>query len=1167
MEGSQIQRTAKDSQLLTDEQQIAVERREGDLLVSAGAGSGKTTVMVERFVRSVVEDGVPVNSVLAITFTENAAAELKQRVRQQFLDSGYPQHADAVQEAAISTVHGFGSRLLQTHSLQRSLPQNFQVLDQQRAELMLNAAFSRAVDRLAQADSNDGFAKLLVSYGLEQLRSSVVTVVTELRSAGQVVPELPDAVVREDLSLLAKSFQSIAKELTAELSSYLEQSKKPVKSVLTALDMLSCVVEVPETLDSDTLTEEVLKSLTSLELRGGTTKALNSELCIKYRELWSRFTQCCVDTLALRDLPLLKDLVSTTAKNYRTSKRREESVDFLDLELETLELLRQNRGLQISYKERFKRVMVDEFQDTSPLQVKLIELLTNESFFMVGDEQQSIYGFRGADVAVFQAQRRQLLGRGLVLPLTKNFRSSPQILDVVNSTFQRVFSDTEIQFQKLEAGGKQRDSDRSAAVEVVLVDKQLEQAESGDLGRESGSDLAKQAEAEAVARRIRDLVDEGRYSPGDFAVLLRAMSNAEIFKRALTDLSIPTYTVGSRGFWDSPEVKVAMNLLAVVVTPFDDFKLLALLKSFAGLSGAELASVSLYLQSGRGSVWEAVRSISLMEDLDTLSRSLSEESVKQVQELYLAITDLRSRLGCVPASQLLYQLMKGSHLQLEKEANLCKLLDLADEFERRGGGDLSELVDYFQSLKATASAAKEEQAQLQEAGEGAVKLMTIHQAKGLEFPVVCVADLGSAPRINSLPDLAVRGDQFGLRLRRSGVGSFEAFKYADLKESLLRRSSDEERRLFYVALTRAQEKLLLSSVIDSKALNDRGVFGRGAAPVNWLLDSLWPEMGEAVKSSLDSGTGGCLKGPDDVEIKVVTEGSQEHQSDSQLEVLAEFRLPEMMQPQVVVESPVAAVSYSSLHSYQECPYRFYVESVLNVNEVSDLDLKQRGFQVSDGQRVVGGVALGRVVHELLELVDYRSPKLPNDEQISSKLSQHSTDSGDEAVASVKSMLSNFLSSALLKSLESAVTISREASFSYSLAESDQRVTGAVDLIAEFEDRTVVIDYKTDALHDRTAESVIESEYSLQRSIYALAALKAGSKKVDLYYVFLAGEGCEVLSSYDKLDASALESTISEVIKPLEERKWPVSEKPSKWLCNGCSARGNLCSWPLEETLK
>ena len=442
----------------TDEQLLAIERREGDLLLDAGAGSGKTSVLVERFVRSVLEDGVEVAAILTITFTEKAAAEMRDRIRRRLRELGADEAARATEGAFISTIHGFCARLLRAHALAAGLDPGFVVLDAPEAERLADGAFADALEELGRTPGihppvpHQPAVDLIAAYTAGGLRSAILQIHDELRSRGERRPRLPDLPPAPDLEAARRELIDAAAAAARELGEVAEPGPR-------VLQALARVERCPEVAQAD---DPWPGDLYAVGLPGGNGAALSTDACLRYTDALAAFRTACEHRRAIRVHGLLDRLLRLFGERYARAKRDASGLDFEDLELECRELLRSDSELRERYRARFARIMVDELQDTNQVQLELIELVARGNLFTVGDAQQSIYGFRHADVELFERRGASLAAAGARATLDTNFRSRPEILAVINGLFE-----AEIGTQPARGSGPYDPADRRTRIRLT----------------------------------------------------------------------------------------------------------------------------------------------------------------------------------------------------------------------------------------------------------------------------------------------------------------------------------------------------------------------------------------------------------------------------------------------------------------------------------------------------------------------------------------------------------------------------------------------------------------------------------------------------------------------------------------------------------------------------
>ena len=563
--------------------------------------------MVERFVEAVLRDGVAVGSVLALTFTEKAAGELRERLRRRLTALGETERAREAEAAWIGTIHGFCARVLRARPLAAGLDPRFTVLDEPAAR------------RLAERGVRDGAGG--VGGGGRRPRA---------RPRGRVraCPARPRPGHARDAPQPRRDAPAAADPATARGAGSRLARRRPSGRVrgpgrrrsgqegggrprgargLRAAGRRAGGGEPP---GSAAGAVPWPGELDVAKLVSG-AKALEDDACVAYREAWENYRTACADHHARAALVRLDDLLDRFGTAFDAAKTARAAVDFADLELRVRDLLA-DPAARRSWAERFELIMVDEFQDTNRLQLDVLEALERDNLFAVGDELQSIYRFRHADVTIFR-ERRARLGADRVRRLSRNFRSREELLDVLNSAFTAELGDD---FAPLVAGAPAPDGplrlfdpDPAAAdpaVELLITDTRgWEEHELGLAG--FATQPWRRAEARLVAQRLRREVDDGR-RPGDIVVLVRATASLRLLEQALEEQGLPTYVVGGRGYWSQEQVRDGIAYLSALANPLDEQALLAVLAS--PFCGAGTDALVLLTQAGRetgGSLGGAAR--------------------------------------------------------------------------------------------------------------------------------------------------------------------------------------------------------------------------------------------------------------------------------------------------------------------------------------------------------------------------------------------------------------------------------------------------------------------------------------------------------------------------------------------------------------------------------
>jgi len=1104
-------------------QQLAAIEARGSTFVSAGAGTGKTTVLVERFARSVIEDGLDVDSLLVITYTDRAAGELRARIRLKLLELGRPDLARDLDAAWISTIHGFCRRLLTAYPLAAGIDPRFRVRDEAQARVLQGEAFNTALERFCAADEPDRW-QLLATYKAAGLRKMLVSVYDTLRSAGRELTLEPGE--RESLP------EAIA-DLRREVDALLVDGKASEPQRDAAVDTL-------DLLQTTQLPERLIE-LPATQVRGARAAA--------FSEARKLVRALALEELASRDRELLQELLTGFEASYHEAKSRESALDFEDLQLRARRLLLENTTIREAEQLRFRSIMVDEFQDTNGLQTDLIDLLCaggGKELFFVGDEFQSIYGFRHADVEVFQQRRR---AAPVVLPLTLNYRSRPEVLAAVNELFHDEFGD---EFQELVPAAGYGDPVFGTPFELLVTDK-ASYAESGVHWR--------RAEARHVARRVRELVDAGAASPGEIVLLFAAGTDAEWFEEELRAVDLPTIRMTGRRYFGQQQVVDLLHYLRLLQNRYDDEALLTVLASpFVGLSNDAL--VLIRANAEKRPIFKGIER-TLPPDLAEDDRRLVRAFLQRYERLVESSTRLSLELLC---ERILvehdYDLAVLARRDGQRRyANLRKLARLARSYEELRGPDIEGFIRFVAEQDAVG--APERDAVSEEEGADAVRLLTIHAAKGLEFKVVVVADAG---RERSRTDdiLCLSDGRFGFKVAHPRTGSrVSTSSYEDVKDAQDRAEDAERLRLYYVAMTRAMERLIVSGSVDPSTDRDDNT------PIGWVLGRL------ALRGELADGESA---GPVHVErgnaavvlrvdrfapvTEAVPAAAEPDDEASQLVLFegageeipaAAPRLRELVPIPPPPLARVARLSYSAISLFDRCGYRYYAERVAG--------MKPAPWETRAGADGAGGALhpteVGDAAHRLLELVDLAAPVAPEPAELEVLVRAWYPAVTAAEVARVDAFVRAYTGSSLAARIAGLQRARPERPFAFEL--DGVLVNGRLDVLWLQGEEALVLDYKTNALNGREPAGIVEEEYLTQQVVYAIACLRAGAQRVEVVYHFLEEPDAVVSRVFTHEDAERLEAGLSASIARI--RAGEFRPTPSAFACSGCPALDVVCGGP------
>ena len=842
----------------TEEQTAAIEARGENLLLAAAAGSGKTTVMVERIL-SLIAEGVSVDEMLIVTFTRASAADMRAKLTERLsaLADGGDAHCREqlarLESASISTIHAFCTALLRTHFEAAGVDPAFRILDDAENAVCEDAAVDEALEA-AYARMDENLARLDFGRGPKKVRELAVELYHGV--ADRPDPEAwmaqAEQMARGDggawLAELTRAARQQLRQAVAYSESGVRLALQPDGTPAYA-DALNADIEALEALiplEYDDLREALssFKQVTPrtprkqkgvewsdavLALREQVKAVRDSaKKCVESAAKLLRYEreQAVSDMRADADcMAALFDLVRDIARRHGARKAEKSALTFSDLEHMALALLRQDE-VASAVRARYRYVFVDEYQDTSDVQEELVSRIARpDNRFMVGDVKQSIYRFRQAEPALFlRCYRRYGAGDGgRLIALTRNFRSRPAILELTNRVFERAMNggDAEIEYDalsRLNPGAQFEGED--PPVELILLAKR---------GLDGGADVADEPEeadelaelthvereAAVVAGRIRRLMAERpELHYRDIAVLTRAGRTViPAMLTALLDAGIPAYAEGSAGYFDAMEVQVFLAYLTLVENHRRDEAMIAVLRSpMQRISSPELALIR--AEAREGAFCDAVAAYAehdndLGHRLAAFLRDLENDRVlSRSMPLPRLFSEIWRRTGFADA---LLALPGGK----QRKANLDRLSARAAQYEANQSGGLTGFLRYAERMRARGD---DEVAHTVGEADDVVRLMTVHKSKGLEFPVVFGVGLGKRFRVERSGDGLLAHRELGLGMAHVDPAlSTRRETIAHLAIARRRQAEDraEELRILYVLLTRAKEQLILIGGVDS----------------------------------------------------------------------------------------------------------------------------------------------------------------------------------------------------------------------------------------------------------------------------------------------------------------------------------------------------------------
>lgn len=1001
----------------------------------AGAGSGKTRVLTKRFVRCLLEKpNLTLDNIVAITFTRKAATEMKDRIRRELADR-ISKITDVNEKKRLSnlkmqitngnidTIHGFCGKVLRDHFAFLGIDPNFNVIEEVDKNLLLSEIADAGIQAFIEKAENE----------------RIVSVIVENFTVGFFTGRLKQGILA--------AFQ-LMREKGIEMGSFIQKLGHEDINVADPIDI--------------------------------------------------------IERLGL-------SLIVDIDKKYGEYKEKENLLDFNDLEILSERLL-QNKNIQESYFNRFTTIMVDEFQDVNPLQKKIIDHITLKDgkippgrIFIVGDHKQSIYGFRGSDYRVFEQACTEVSDNGTIEFLNNCYRSTSNIIGAVNSVFQQLLSP----YEKLQYPGKEESSNKK--VELITWEKSILKENkpktrwdvtknllgSEDLQGELKTALEaeyedsmasgkKDHQGDVIAGVIEKLVSED-FLYRDIAILLRSRTSLLEIENSLTRNEIPYCVLGGIGFWDRQEIEDILSLYKIIFYPEDKLALFTALRSpIFGFSDDLLLALSIFKRKEKTQ--------KLKELVSNFAETISGRDKWLVERAAEIINQLLMMDGILNSLKLLNKIITVTHYDEvltalphgeKKHRNIEKLERIVEEFDAKGVYSARELLPYLEVLKE--SAGLDGDAFLDNEDSNAVKILTIHASKGLEFGAVLIPDMDrllDSQGKRSKP-LFFLDEQNGL----IGMGLDENLKpnenanpqYAKLYAEKHLKELEDSRRLFYVAATRAKGYLgFIGEEYEIKSGEDIDIQNSFMKQLVWAMEKAG-SIGEITlvdaMSLLPKEQKQSVYPP-----LFLAEMKELAESDQKVNVLEQKLKP-------CEGTPEGNLSISSWMKYRDCPRRFYLENLAGMQD--EKELQGLNELIKDTERM-NAADFGTLLHVYLEEIDvlntdYAEFKNPHEEAATrgEELSEI------DRVLFEKSV-QGFIKIEQERRKESKGTVVatlKEFSFRVPISEGIN-LAGFIDRIDIYERKgqlkAAIIDYKTNRLNNLHSAEEKAHDYEEQLLSYAWA---------------------------------------------------------------------------------
>lgn len=1155
------------------EQEKIVEHQTGSLLVSAAAGSGKTTTMVGHVLKRL--ETLDIRQMVILTYTRPAAAEMRQRIMKELTkalekDPGNThlrRQLYGVPLAAIGTIDSFCMNLVRDHFDRLELTPDLRIADDKEMGLLKDEILEQVLEEAYEA-GRESFFELRSSYSSEKNHDSLKSILLNLHAVSQNDAD-PAGWLRHCLrhypaveefaeSPLMQQFYQKVRQRGEEALHQAKALKEWLAFDTPALEQVGDDIRIIESLLAGPGGEAMVQAIGALKFASRTRKASDEAkdsldrfrgkasggegylalLCgaVKgYRGLEEEWR-----LLKLTEAPL-KELIELTlvfSQRLQQACRDKSLTDFSGLEHYALELLmqpdasgvRQPTELAETLRERFREVIVDEYQDVNQIQEYILQALAGPNLFMVGDVKQSIYRFRRAKPSIIVEKYRRYEENPASLcrriDLKENYRSRPEVLEGANELFGAIMSEA--------AGGVDYDEKASLKAAAAYEGAGFE-PRAVFIETDSQAEEGAREQARYIAGEIHRLLEEDYqvYEPQDklfrplelkdIVILLRKKKRARLLAEELERFGIPAVYPRKSGFFDRREVRQMLALLAVVDNPRQDIPLAALMLSpIGGFSEEDLARIKTRTEEPAG-----------QELWDRLEQLKEEASIGLLME---RINSWRRLADYRPLSELVQDLfeLSGFEAYLKAKpwegslANIKELVQLAREFEGNRSQGLYAFLQYLEQQKKLNLEDRGEAEQLV-AGAQAVQIDSIHASKGLEFPVVFLALCETKFDTRDSQGDYFSDEQEGIALQSVDTKQYvktENLAYYRVQERVIQESLSEEIRLLYVAMTRAKERFyLLGRAKDREKAEEK--LHLLLPPKGRLPLSLVQEQNNYMRLYLAARVNGCL--PHFPEEWIRTEDLPR----------AESRSWPALSGQV---DPALSESFSEAGEQAENPYRYhYPEAMKAAYAVSELVKKAESSQRGEAEtpavpdplempesaqgtlqelRHLGGADRGTLYHRVMEYIPWEQGE--KEEHIRAFL-QTGIERGlfrQEEVRKVDPALpaAFFRDPVGQRSLKAfrAGKLWREQPFMMSLpyhqidpafsGVETVLVQGIIDLFFEEEGQLILVDYKTDS---HVTPTVLRERHGAQLAYYARALEAARNQPVSEVYIYSFFLGCFV----------------------------------------------------------
>lgn len=1032
-----------------DPQQVAIRTIDKDLAVNAGAGTGKTKVLTERFIHILehanLEEGKEIESIVAITFTKKATEEMVERIRKQIRekfnsDPKWRNYYRDMGKSNISTIHSFCGKILRDNPIDAKIDPKFEVLEDYTSFKLLNESIKETLENNLPNTQVYNLFRVLGANNTDFLIEDFYKVYNKIRTVGLTFNEVKVntleniqklEIEEEDINIIKETFIYLMDNLTKRSKIYkLKTDDNWIRFN-----------------NDDYTKEELPEILTYLYENIGTSTKEPESIQLLNDTFQKTFMAVELNNLGFYNTIL--DLLIAIDINYDAKKKELRGLDYDDLQIKVLNLL-ENKNIREKYQRKYKYIMIDEFQDTNELQKKIFYSLVplgqkteRTNLFIVGDPKQSIYGFRGADLDVFYDVMDDIkeISNGDIITLQRNYRTVNTVLAFINNVFSQLMKD------KYSSLTEYNFSDNSIDVEILEQDN-IEIP----IGA-SKANYSRHYEANLIAKRIKELVSTKKYNYGDFAILFRAKTRNHIYEEALRNYGIPFYNLGGTRYFLQQEVLDLMNAIKSISNPFDAIATIGFLRS--PLIGLSDISIYWILKHRENTVYNSMVQIANENILDPHEAEKLKDSILLFQDLFLVkdLYGLRELVDHIISKTFMIETLLLKQGGKQSIANVHKFKSIVIEYVENEKGTTEDFVDYLEQVKLR----DESQGTVQSEDANVVKINTIHKSKGLQFPVVIIPEMSTASNSRH-PNILFNKD-FGIGVK---LGNSRAL-YDNIRKGLEDKDKEERERVLYVAMTRAEKMLILGHV------------GRDSGFKQLIQNLIDPKQIKIIS-----------------EINIEAEGySSVRLIDNRLiniNTPTAASIPLLFEMPKYNEKTIERFNVSQYLTFKDCNRRFYLDHYKRISstEINNYDFEQ--------EYILSGIDKGNLIHSFCEHYRLDMEIIPLVKRITKSFG---LPYNEKIYDELKPYIENYLK----EYREDYDKVYFEKLFYLSF--NNTYINGVIDRINIKDNKATIIDYKTNKLINK--EELIE-HYTPQLQLYAYIVKEILGTPIDKSRIHLLENG-------------------------------------------------------------